>query len=77
MILTNNQILDMKKPIYKKVTKDFREMIAFECCECGWIGTNEEKAKEYTDVEYGITQLVCPDCNQPDFYGIVGFENED
>lgn len=66
----------MKTPIYKKAN-DNKEIIAFECTECEWQGTQDQKEKEYTDVEYGITEDVCPECSNPEFYAIVEFQKDE
>ncbi|UAB84995.1 hypothetical protein INR75_02900 [Zunongwangia sp. SCSIO 43204] len=65
----------MKKPIYKK-SNDGKEILAFECTECEWQGNHEDKKDVYTDIEYGIKEQVCPKCDNPDFYCIVGYDEE-
>ena len=66
----------MKTPIYKTTKSINQEPIAFECTECDWQGTQEEKAEKYTDIEYGIKEQICPKCGCNDFYGIIGYKKD-
>lgn len=41
----------------------------FECCECGWTGTHDEKATK-EEPYCGVDSIVdiCPKCDCEDFY---------
>lgn len=56
----------------KKYATDFRDNIQrFECTQekCGWVGKGEEKYhKRVNSIE---TELVCPECGNNEFYGLL------
>ena len=48
----------------------------FECTECEWRGTDAEKVEKVIDEAIQMKELQCPECGNPDFYGLVKPKND-
>lgn len=55
----------------RKYTRGTETPKGFECCKkkCKWQGTNSQKGlKQVSSYE---TQMVCPNCGNDEFYGLL------
>lgn len=61
----------------RKYTRFGETATQYECTKrkCKWQGTDEEKLNKRTDPVYQIFTLVCPNCGNDEFYGLLSTEN--
>ena len=57
----------------RKYARFGEKEVAYECTKrkCKWQGMDEDKAQKRTDPEYLIFELVCPNCGNNEFYGLL------
>jgi len=61
----------------RKYTQNGETAKAYECTnkKCKWQGTTEQKAEKPDG--YGISEHVCPKCNNNTFYGLLNIPTDD
>ena len=60
----------------RKYTKFGEKPSSYECCnrKCKWTGTDNQKS--FKQIEPGYQKLVCPNCGNEEFYGLLPIKDK-